>query len=66
MKATIKFKDWNTGKERQKTLEVTKNEPNQIVREFIRFIGTSKHTYINTIKCGRIEYQWFGHAYDAF
>ena len=56
MKATIKFEV--NGKKTQKTIEVTKNEPNSIIREFAKIDKRIyKHTYITTIKCGRTEYQ---------
>lgn len=66
MRAIIKFKDFNTGKNRQKTITVNEKEVNSIVREFIRQTGESKLTYINTVKCQRTEYQWFGIAGGAF
>lgn len=65
MKATVYFKDSDKAN-RQKTIEVGKNEPNEIVREFIKVTGHSRHTYISHIKCGRYDYQWFGSAKDAF
>nr|DAP31930.1 MAG TPA: hypothetical protein [Caudoviricetes sp.] len=64
MKAIVKFKD--NGKCRQKTIEVEKNEPNAIVRKFIEITRLSKYTYITTVKCGRLEYQWFDDANGAF
>lgn len=64
MKAIVKFKD--NGKCRQKTIEVEKNEPNAIVRKFIEITCLPKYTYITTVKCGRIEYQWYGDANGAF
>lgn len=66
MKAIVKFKD--NGARRQKTIEVEKNEPNAIVRKFIEVMNMHMHkyTYIITVKCGRIEYQWFGDANGAF
>ncbi len=64
MKAIVKFKD--NGKYRQKTIEVEKNEPNAIVRKFIEITSLPKYTYITTVKCGRIEYQWNGDANGAF
>lgn len=64
MKAIVKFKD--NGARRQKTIEVEKNEPNAIVRKFIEVTNMHKYTYITTVKCGRIEYQWFGDANGAF
>lgn len=64
MKAIVKFKD--NGKYRQKTIEVEKNEPTAIVRKFIEAMNISKYTYITTVKCGRLEYQWLGDANGAF
>ena len=64
MKATIKFEV--NGKKTQKTIEVTKNEPNSIIRELAKIDKRIyKHTYITTIKYGRTEYQWFGKAGEA-
>ncbi len=63
MKATVKFVDGN--KIRQKTLQVEKNEPNSIIREFYNAGVFGKFTYITTIKCGRYEYQWNGEATEA-
>lgn len=60
MKALVKYKDYYTGNRRQKTIEVDKNEPCSIVKEFARITKVSPFTYITTIKCGRYEYQWFG------
>ena len=65
MKAINKFKDYNTGIRRQKTILVDRNEPNYIIREFYRITGISRSTYITTVKCGRIEYQWHGIAKEA-
>ncbi|WP_417093814.1 hypothetical protein [Eubacterium sp.] len=64
MKAVVKFKD--NGMRRQKTIEVEKNEPTAIVRKFIGITCLSKYTYITTVKCGRLEYQWFDDANSAF
>lgn len=63
MKALIKYKDY-TGKH-QKTIEVERNEPNYIIREFCKRTGASKYTYIDTVRCGRTEYQWKGKADGA-
>lgn len=65
MKATIKYSDISNNK-RQKTINVTKNEPNAIIRQFIEVSNLPKYTYITTVKCGRVEYQWFGPANGAF
>ena len=65
MKAKVFYKD-EQNKGRQKTIEVVKNEPNEIVREFIRVTGRLKYTYISHIQCGRYDYQWLGIAKEAF
>ena len=65
MKATIKYRDVYSGKLRQKTIEVDKNEPNYIVREFCKNTRLPWWTYIFNVKCGRYEYQWRGIAEDA-
>lgn len=65
MKALIKFNDYETGTKRQKTIKVDKNEPNHIIREFARITGINRYTYITTVKCGRVEYQWYGIAKGA-
>lgn len=64
MKAVIKFKA--NGAYRQKTIEVEKNEPNAIVRKFIEITSLPKYVYVTTVKCGRVEYQWYGDANGAF
>lgn len=64
MKATIKFVE--NGVKRQKTINVSKNEPNSIIRELARIDSRIKpYTYITTIKCGRYNYQWYGIAKEA-
>lgn len=63
IKATIKFVE--NGVKRQKTIDITKNEPNSIIRELARVIRIRPYTYITTIKCGRREYQWYGIAKEA-
>lgn len=63
MKATIKFKE--EGRMKQKTMEVQQNEPNSIVREFIKATKKNKFTFITTIKCGLTIYEWNGTAVDA-
>ena len=63
MKATVKFKDG--ARIRQKTMEVAKNEPNSIIREFHAARVFGRETYITTVKCGGYEYQWFGEAKGA-
>ena len=65
MKAKVFYKD-TQNKSRQKTIEVTKNEPNEIVREFIRISENPRYIYISHIKCGRTDYQWNGSASEAF
>lgn len=65
MKAIIKYKDYITKANRQKTIETDKNEPNYIIQKFARITGINRATYINTIKCGRVEYQWHGIAKEA-
>lgn len=64
MKAKVRFKA--EGQYRTKIIEVEKNEPNLIVREFVKQSRLPKHTYITCVKCGRYNYQWLGTAYDAF
>ena len=66
MKAIVKYKDARTGKYRQKTINVKEDEPNHIVREFIKATEKPLTIYITTIKCGRREYQWFGMANGAY
>lgn len=64
MKATIKFKD--NGTMRQKTISVEKNEPNSIIRELAKVDSRIKsYTYITTVKCGRKTYMWNGDASGA-
>ncbi len=65
MKACVKYSDLHN-KKRQKTVNVAKNEPNDIIRRFIETTGLPKYTYITTVRCGRVEYQWFGPASGAF
>ena len=65
MKAKVFFKD-EQNKSRQKTIEVVKNEPNEIVREFIKATGRPRYTYIAHIRCGRYDYQWLGTAKEAY
>ena len=65
MKAIIKYKDYNTGNSRQKTIETDHNEPNYIIKKFAQITGINRATYISTIKCGRTEYQWHGIAKEA-
>ena len=65
MKAVIRFRD-GAGKDRQRTIAVEQNEPNAIVREFCQKAGFSRGTYIKTVTCGRVEYQWFMLANEAF
>ena len=65
MKATIKFKHYS-GAMRQKTIEVTENEVNSIIRELAKVDRrVTRNTYITTVKCGRYEYQWFCTALEA-
>lgn len=65
MKATVRFQE-SDGSKRQRTINVEKNEPNSIIRELAKVDKRIfPHTYITTIKCGRIEYQWFGTAKEA-
>ena len=64
MKATVKFEIG--GMRKQRTLEVSANEPNLIVRELAKACKEIRpYTFISTIKCGRTEYQWFGDARGA-
>lgn len=64
MKAKVYYKDYNDTC-RVKTIEIEKNEPNEIVRQFIKVTKLSRHTYITHIKCGRYDYQWRGTAKGA-
>lgn len=68
MKAKVFYKEVFLGetKHRSKTIEVEKNAPCLIVREFIKVTGKPKSTYITHIKCGRCDYQWKGNAFGAF
>ena len=65
MKAKIRFRK-DDGKYSVKTIEVDKNEPCSIVREFIKVTRLPIWTYITTVKCGRYEYQWFGTSKSAY
>lgn len=65
MKAKVFYKD-SENASRQKTIEVEKNEPNAIVRDFIKATGQPKYIYISHIKCGRYDWQWKGRAREAF
>jgi len=58
MKATVKYMDGR--KNRQRTIETEKNEPNYILRALYKETRLAKDTFVTTIKCGRTEYQWFG------
>ena len=62
MKAKVFYKDYDTGKYRQKTVEIEKNDPNEAVRKFVELTGNCKSTYITHIRCGRYDYQWKGDA----
>lgn len=42
-----------------KTIEVSKNEPNHILQEFIKITRLPQYTYVTHIKCGRYDYQWY-------
>ena len=54
MKAIVYYRVGNDRATR-KTIEVEKNEPCSIVREFVKAMRVSKYsTYISHIKCGRI------------
>ena len=58
MKAIVYYRVGNDRATR-KTIEVEKNEPCSIVREFVKVMRVSKYsTYISHIKCGRRDYQW--------
>lgn len=66
MKATIYYREGNERATRR-TIEVEKNEPNSIVREFVKVTGVSKYsTYISHIKCGRWDYQWLDTCSSAY
>ena len=65
MKAIVRYYDTNKNY-RTKTVNVDKNEPNYIIREFIKATNQPKYIRITTIKCGRYEYQWFDTAKGAF
>ena len=65
MKATINYKK-NDGRNGRKTIDVSKNEPNQILREFASFVReVNKYTCVSTIKCGRYVYEWKGNLFEA-
>ena len=64
MKAVVRFK--LDGKYRTKTVNVEKNEPNHIVREFVKQAKVPKHTYVTSIKCGRYVYEWLAYVSEAF
>ena len=65
MKATINYKK-NDGRNGRKTIDVSKNEQNQILREFASFVReVNKYTYVSTIKCGRYVYEWKGSLSEA-
>lgn len=66
MKATVYYRELNERATRR-TIEVEKNEPNSIVREFVKVTGVSKYsTYISHIKCGRYDYQWLDTCKSAY
>lgn len=64
MKARVFFKD-NQKKRRQKIIEVANNDPNEIVREFIKVTKRPLDTYIIHIICGRYDYQWLDTAREV-
>ena len=49
-----------------KTIEVSKNEPNHILQEFIKITRLPQYTYVTHIKCGRYDYQWYDSCNCAF
>lgn len=49
-----------------KTIEVSKNEPNHILQEFIKITRLPQYTYVTHIKCGRYDYQWYDSCNGAF
>ena len=61
MKAVVRYEDDNR-KVRQKTLQVTVNEPNAILTEFLKVMHLPRRTWVKTIKCGRYIYEWNGRA----
>ena len=63
MKAVVKYVDH--GKARQKTLNVERNEPNEILQAFLKEAKVPVYTYVRTIACGRYIYQWFDTADKA-
>lgn len=66
MKAVIKFRNTKyQSSERTKTIEVRKNEPNSIIREFLEVTGLPDSVYIRVIKCGLTSYEWKGYAHEA-
>jgi len=65
MKAIVRYYDTHKTY-RTKTVTVEQNEPNHIIREFIKATNQPKWVRITTVKCGRYEYQWFDTAQGAF
>lgn len=66
MKAIVYYRVGNDRATR-KTIEVEKNEPCSIVREFVKAMGVSKYsTYISHIRCGRYGYQWLDTCDSAY
>ena len=65
MKAVVRYYD-TRNTYRVKTITVDKNEPNYIVREFIKLTHQPVWVRITRIKCGRVEYQWFDTAKAAY
>lgn len=66
MKAIVYYRVGNDSATR-KTIEVEKNEPCSIVREFVKAMRVSKYsTYISHIKCGRYDYQWLDTCDSAY
>lgn len=64
MKATVYYKIGNNRATR-KIIDVEKNEPNAIVREFVK-VTKYKGAFITHIKCGLKDYQWFDTCSSAF
>ena len=65
IKATIW---WRTREKklRQCTINVSENEPNEIIREAVEQGKFTRLTYVWKIKCGKYLYQWYGLADYAF
>ena len=52
-------------KKRRVTIQVPENEPNAILREGMKQKRIHLGDFVQTITCGRFEYQWHSFAEDA-